>query len=166
MNTFIEKVEENLAQFTPFEAEQAAVFGNYFAKNEANVSFFIDEIRHTAAILSPQNDVAYAEIYAKKLLEQVDALQKAVKSIQKKSKLAAFSSNYRFPKNVHALPVEKRLIEYRKALRILNDKISWLLDKQYHAQNDAERIHYQQQIQETEFRRKKCLAAIEILEEH
>ena len=51
MNTFIEKVEENLAQFTPFEAEQAAVFGNYFAKNEANVSFFIDEIRHTAAIL-------------------------------------------------------------------------------------------------------------------
>ena len=100
------------------------------------------------------------------MLEQVDALQKAVKSIQKKSKLAAFSSNYRFPRNVHALPVEKRLIEYRKALRILNDKIIWLLDKQYHAPNDAERTHYQQQIQETEFRRKKCLTAIEILEEH
>ena len=100
------------------------------------------------------------------MLEQVDALQKAVKSIQKKSKLAAFSSNYRFPKNVHTLPVEKRLIEYRKALRILNDKISWLLDKQCHAPNDAERTHYQQQIQETEFRRKKCLAAIERLEEH
>ena len=87
------KLKKILHNLPHLKTKQAVVFGNYFAKNEAKVSFFIDEIRHTAAILSQQNEVAYAEIYAKKLLEQVDALQKAVKSIQKKSKLAAFSSN-------------------------------------------------------------------------
>lgn len=165
MHTFLEKIEQLLADFTPFSTEQAVVFGNYFAKNEEKVSYFIDEIRKTAAQLSQQSEIEHAEIYAKRLLDQVDALQKAVKSIKPKSQYERFNSSYHFPKNVHTLPPEKRLSEYRKALRALNDKISWLFDKQYNAKDEKEQHFYQQQIQETEFRKLRCLKAIEELAE-
>ncbi|VTR41853.1 Primosomal replication protein N'' [Actinobacillus pleuropneumoniae] len=55
--------------------------------------------------------------------------------------------------------------EYRKALRALNEKISWLLEKSYTATNDAEKNTWQLQIEETEYRKMKCQKAIEELEE-
>lgn len=165
MQTFIQKIELTLAEFTPFKEKQAVIFGHFFSKNEEKIAFFIEETRQTARLLQQQTQVEYAEIYAKKLLEQIDALQKAVNKLKKTKNIDRFYSSYSFAKNIHSLPVEKRLPEYRKALRALNEKISWLLDKQYQAQNEAEKLHYQQQLQETEFRKMRCLKAIEDLAE-
>ena len=158
MQSFIEKFEQSIHPFIPFENEQAVISGHFFTKSEASVAFFIGEIRQTAQRLQQQTEVAYAEIYAKKLLDQ----------IRKTKKVERFISPYRPPRNVHSLPKEKRLVEYRKALRALNEKICWLTEKQYQAENRANKeevLLYQQQIQETEFRKVKCLTAIEQLAE-
>lgn len=168
MQSFIEKFEQSIHPFIPFENEQAVISGHFFTKSEASVAFFIGEIRQTAQQLQQQTEVAYAEIYAKKLLDQIDALQKAIQKIRKTKKVERFISPYRPPRNVHSLPKEKRLVEYRKALRALNEKICWLTEKQYQAKNRANKeevLLYQQQIQETEFRKIKCLIAIEQLAE-
>lgn len=165
MQAFLEKIEQLLTDFTPYLSEQAVIFGHYFPKSEERVRYFVDEIRKTAAQLNQQKDVDHAELYAKRLLDQIDALQKAIKSIKPKSQYKRFHSNYHFPKNVHTLPPEKRINEYRKALRALNDKLSWLFNKQYNAKNEKEQFFYQQQIQETEFRKLRCLKAIEELAE-
>lgn len=165
MNQFLEKIEQNLSQFIPFETEQAVVSGQFFTKNEASVSFFITEIRQTAVQLNQQTTLEYAEIYAKRLLDQIDALQKAVQKLKKQGSTERFYSTYHFSRNVHSLPYKKRIQEYHKALRALNEKISWLLDKQFYAKNEAEVAYYQQQIQETEFRKQRCLTAIEDLDE-
>ena len=90
--------------------------------------------------------------------------KKPSKKFEKTKKVERFISPYRPPRNVHSLPKEKRLVEYRKALRALNEKICWLTEKQYQAENRANKeevLLYQQQIQETEFRKIKCLIAIE-----
>lgn len=161
MNSFLAKIEQNLSQFSQFEAEQAVVFGTFFTKNEAKISFFIDEIRQTATLLSQQTQLEYAEIYSKRLLDQIDALQKAVKKIKQQNKTERFYPTQRFSRNIHSLPEHKRMIEYHRALRALNEKISWLLDKQFQARNEMEAEYYQQKIQETEFRKQRCLEAIE-----
>nr|WP_269318008.1 primosomal replication protein PriC [[Haemophilus] ducreyi] len=62
---------------------------------------------------------------------------------------------------MQALPPVKRLAEYKKALRALNEKISWLIKMSYTNGNE----NIQQQMQETEFRKQKCLKAIDELEE-
>nr|WP_314741950.1 primosomal replication protein PriC [uncultured Haemophilus sp.] len=163
MRAFIQKIEQTLAEFTPFEGEQAVILGHFFTKNEEKIAFFIEEIRQTALLLQQQTQVEYAEIYAKKLLDQIDALQKAVNKLKKTKNVEKFYSSYSFANNVHSLPPKKRLPEYRKALRAFNEKISWLLDKQYQAKNETEAIYYQKLVEETEFRKMRCLKAIEDL---
>lgn len=165
MQAFIEKIEQNLNELTPFGEEKTVVFGYFFTKNEEKVAFFLDEIRQTAQLLAQQTRVEYAEIYAKKLLDQIDALQKAVNKLKKTKNVERFYSSYSFAKNVHSLPPDKKLPEYRKALRAFNEKISWLFDKQYQAKNESEALYYLQKIEETEFRKMRCLQAIEDLEE-
>ncbi|EPY99731.1 primosomal replication protein PriC, partial [Mannheimia haemolytica] len=59
----------------------------------------------------------------------------------------------------------KRLQEYRKALRALNEKISWLVEQNLNTQNEATKQTLQNQITETEYRKMKCLKAIEDLEQ-
>lgn len=165
MQTFIQKIEQTLAEFTPFEGKQAVISGHFFSKSEDKIAFFIEEIRQTALLLQQQNQVEYAEIYAKKLLDQIDALQKAVNKLKKTNNVERFYSSYSFAQNVHSLPPDKKLPEYRKALRAFNEKISWLFDKQFQAKNEAEALYYQQKIEETEFRKMRCLKAIEDLAE-
>lgn len=165
MKGFWHNIECFLAVFTPYLDKQAVVLGEFFTKKEGFVAEFVAELRTTALLLNQQNEAEYAEVLADKLLKQFDALQKAVKRLPKKQEKGRFQSVYQFSRNVHTLPPIKRLNEYRKALRALNDKISWLLEQQYKAEKEAEKLAYQQQIQETEYRKMKCLAAIEELEE-
>lgn len=124
------------------------------------------KIIHTAQLLSQQTTEDYADFYATKLLRQFDALNHAVFMLEKADLSAreVFTTSFSFPKNIHALPPARRLNEYRKALRALNEKISWLLEKSY-AANENEKIMWQQQVEETEYRKMKCQKAIEELEE-
>lgn len=166
MKNFSQHIEQLLKKFEPFLTQQAVVSGGYFTKEGALVSQFVEEIKQSVHLLQQQNQPEYAEIYAEKLLRQFDALNKAVAVLSKeKPRETAFRSAYHFPKNVHALSPEKRLIEYRKALRALNDKISWLVEKQLNASHHDEYQQLKYQIDETEYRKMRCLAAIEELEE-
>ncbi|MCK3656799.1 hypothetical protein A4G19_14050 [Pasteurellaceae bacterium Macca] len=72
----------------------------------------------------------YLEIHTQKLITQFDALQHAVAKMSTAPK-AQYQSSYRFPRHVHQLPVRKRLQEYHKALRALNEKILWLSEQSY-----------------------------------
>lgn len=165
MQTFSQKILDYLAFFTPYLTQQAVVFDQCFTKKEQTVAQFVAEIQTTAEKLASAPNNEYAELYAEKLLRQYDALKSAVKRLRPRENHAVFHSNYQFPRNIHFLPPPKRLVEYRKALRALNEKISWLIEQNLKTQNEAQKHQFQQQIQETEYRKMKCLKAIEELEE-
>ena len=128
-----------LAFFTPFLNQEAVVFDDCFTKKTQLV-------------------------YAARLLRQFDALKRAVAHI-KPEKQALFQSSYQFPKNIHSLPASKRLNEYRKALRALHEKTSWLIEQDLKTTDARVKRQFENSIQETEYRKQKCIAAIEKLEE-
>lgn len=166
MKNFSQQIEQLLSQYAAILDQQAVVFGGIFRKERASVAEFIAEIQQTAALLKVQTEADHAELYAAKLFQQFAALKRATEKLSTKSaKTAFFHSPYRFPKNIHSLSADKRLVEYRKALRALNDKISWLVEKQLNAYVEKEKQQLQQVIQETEYRKARCLAEIEKLEE-
>lgn len=166
MEQFLQQIEQQLAQFSPFLTQQAVVFGKFFSQEENKVSFFVEEIRQTAQQLRQQQNVDYANFYADRLLKQFDALKKAIIHLQQsQTKRTNFHSSYRFPRNVHSLPKERRLVEYQKALRALNEKLGWLSEAIYAEQREEQRAILQAQLAETEFRKLRCLAAIDELDD-
>lgn len=165
MRAFSQNLSPYFDLFTPFLAEQAVVFDDCFTKKTQSVADFVKEMQHTALLLSQQTESEYAEIYAEKLLRQFDALKKAVKQIKPANKPATFQSSYHFPRNIHSLPPNKRLHEYRRALRALNEKLSWLIEQHLKTEVLQQKSQFEESIKETEYRKAKCLAAIEKLEE-
>ena len=165
-SNFSQLIQQKLEIFSPFTEKEVIVKENIFSKKQQKVSDFLQEITDTARLLSQQTSEDYADFYATKLLQQFDALNQAVLILKKSasSSKEVFVPSFSFPKNIHTLPPARRLNEYRKALRALNEKISWLLEKSY-AANENEKIMWQQQVEETEYRKMKCLKAIEDLEE-
>lgn len=164
-SNFSQLIQQKLEIFSPFTEKEVIVKENIFSKKQQKVSNFMQEITYTARLLAQQTSEDYADFYATKLLQQFDALNQAVLILKKSaSPSKVFVPSFSFPKNIHTLPPARRLNEYRKALRALNEKISWLLEKSY-AANENEKIMWQQQVEETEYRKMKCLKAIEDLEE-
>lgn len=155
---------QQLTLFHPYLEQSVSLSAGCFRLKKGNVAQFVAEIEQTACHLEAAQHVSEAEYYAQQLILQFDALQRAVLPKQSKPKVEKFQSSYHFPKNIHFLSPNKRLAEYQKALRALNEKISWLIEQQYQAEN-ADIRHFEAQITETEFRKNRCLAAIEQLEE-
>ncbi|WP_150539699.1 primosomal replication protein PriC [Actinobacillus vicugnae] len=164
MSNFPILVEKQLDMFLPFYEYEVIISEHIFTVQKQKVSFFVQEILHTATILSLQSSEDYANVYATRLFHQIEALKKAIQPLKQENNALLFQSAFHFPKNIHSLAPTRRLYEYRKALRALNEKISWLVEKGYNAK-EAEKTRLERQIQETEFRRMKCLKAIEDLEE-
>ncbi|QIW16051.1 hypothetical protein A4G20_06755 [Pasteurellaceae bacterium RH1A] len=165
---FNQSLSQQLAFFRPYEQETVTTAPQAFNQTRAKVADFIREIQVTAALLSQAEQAELAEFYADKLLRQFKALQQAVEKHQKfanqlKATRPSFQSNFRFPRNIHNLPNDKKLAEYKKALRALNEKISWIMEQNYQA-SEPDKAFWQEQLQETEYRKFKCLAAIEALE--
>ncbi len=158
---FLLSLQKQLAQFEPYLQQSVVIKSPYFSKTQQTVAQFVAEIQHTASLLAQENTGEYAEIYADRLLKQFSRLQSAV-SVLESSPNIGFRSTYSFARNIHALPPAKRLPEYRKALRALNEKISWLIEQQLNAEGEK-RLYFRQQIEETEYRKRKCLEAIEAL---
>lgn len=159
---FLKELNRYLDEFLPHSSAKITVKTHYFRKTDQTVADFVQEIRETAKLL--ENAAPnYAEIYAKKLLDQFNALQNAVAQILKEKPV--FKASVQLSPKIHRLPPAKRLVEYRKALRALNEKISWLTEQQLQTQLTAEKLNLENQLAETAYRKQKCLAAIEALEE-
>lgn len=164
MIAFYSALQKKLHTLSEFNHLEIQLESPIFMRKKGTVAQFIQEITQTGAKLTQQTDSQYAEVYAQKLVQQFDLLQKAVKRQRKQHhRPASFQNNYRFPRNIHNLPVEKRLQEYRKALRLLNEKLTWLME-QAQGTSLAQRQVYVAQIHETEYRKMKCLQAIDELE--
>ncbi|WGE49360.1 primosomal replication protein [Actinobacillus equuli subsp. equuli] len=160
-------VQKQLDIFLPFDEHEVIISENIFSTQKQKVSFFVQEIMQTANKLNKQNSEDYANAYAAKLFHQYEALTQAVKILKLtngNNETLLFQSSFQFPKNIHSLAPTRRLNEYRKALRALNEKISWLVEKRYNA-SETEKVLFERQIKETEYRKMKCLKAIEDLEE-
>ncbi len=163
MARFTEQIQQKLAPFLAFSEQNITISHSYFSFNQGSVAQFIQEILATSQQIEMQRDSHLLAFQTQRLVEQFDCLQKAINTqITHKQRINTFRSNYRFPKNIHRLPYEKRLEEYQKALRALNEKISWLIEQSQQA-NESDRPYYMSQIEETEYRKKKCLDAIEDL---
>lgn len=164
MQNFIQALEQKIHSFSQYHHLEIQINSSLFSLKKGSVSQFIQEIRQTGSLLSSQTDGAYADFYAQKLVRQFDLLNRTIQ--QQKSpqnKVSSFRSNYRFPKNIHNLSPERRLQEYQKALRLLNEKLTWLTT-QAQSCDEAQRAVYIAQIHETEYRKMKCLKAIDELD--
>lgn len=159
---FLDQLNRHIEAFLPYSSIKITIKSHYFKRAEQPVSGFIQEIQETATLLE-QSSAEHAEIYAKKLLEQYETLKIAVTRIPKQKPV--FKASVSLSPHIHRLPPEKRLVEYRKALRALNEKISWLTEQQLQTQLANEQRNLADQLAETEYRKQKCLAAIEELEE-
>lgn len=104
---FPQVIQQKLTVFSPFLEQEVIVKGNLFSQNQKKVSDFIQEIIHTAQLLSQQTTEDYADFYATKLLRQFDALNHAVFMLEKADLSAreVFTTSFSFPKNIHALPL-------------------------------------------------------------
>ncbi|MFA9500255.1 primosomal replication protein PriC [Mannheimia sp. E30BD] len=163
---FLTQMKLNLADLAPFSENKINVSSTYFSKQSGLVKFFVAEIEKTAEQLLTQEDVPYSEFYAEKLIKQFDTLNSAInKAQQQKKNTVQFQSSFQFSTNIHTLSPNKRLQEYRKALRALNEKMSWLMEQNYNDENEALKQELQNQILETEYRKDKCMKAIEDLEQ-
>ncbi|MCK3656389.1 hypothetical protein A4G19_11765 [Pasteurellaceae bacterium Macca] len=165
MSQFSPLFFEKLAIFQPFLHKKVMLRTSVFVRFEGTVADFIDEMGQTITLIQQaerDNQSDYLEIHTQKLITQFDALQHAVAKMSTAPK-AQYQSSYRFPRHVHQLPVRKRLQEYHKALRALNEKILWLSEQSYLCPI-SEREAYLTQIQETEYRKSKCQLAIDELE--
>lgn len=162
---FIAQVQQNLMAFSAFLDKKIVLNSPYFSQNSGLVSHFVAEIEQTVDALIAQNDDLYLEYYCDKLIKQFDSLNKAIENIPKAKKNVQFHSSFQFSANVHRLSPTERLQEYRKALRALNEKISWLMEQNYNEENAALQRALQDQITETEYRKMKCQKAIEDLEQ-
>lgn len=162
---FLAQIKKNLAVLASFSEQKITLNSAYFSKQSGLVSFFLTEIEQTAELLLGQNDISYSEFYADKLIKQFDTLNNAIEKMPEQKKAAKFRPSFQFSPNIHRLSPHNRLKEYRKALRALNEKMSWLVEKNYNEDSEILRQELQNQIVETEYRKMKCIKAIEDLEQ-
>ena len=160
-----ERLENLFTEIKPYSNKTITLNCPYFSKQNEQVAFFMAEVEQTAEKLATQTEVVYAEYYAERLLRQLDALTQSVEKMRAKKEAPQFHSSFRFSPNVHRLPPHKRLEEYRNALRALNEKISWLMEQHYLEDEVNKKQQWQAQISETEYRKMKCVDAIEELEQ-
>lgn len=164
MRKFTQALQQQLAYFSDFSNTPVEIQSDLFTIKRGAVRDFLTEIERVGAHLATQESAAHSEYYAERLIKQVDLLKQAVEKQQKTANSPTqFVSHYRFPKNIHNLPPERRLAEYKKALRILNEKLAWLSTQCYTAEGEQREL-FVAQLAETEYRKMKCLKVIEELE--
>lgn len=164
MIAFTQAIKEKCNGFSPYLAQNIEISSSVFRISKGRVADFLLEIEQTGEQASRQSQVVYVEFYTERLIRQFDLLQQAVGKLQKKTEdQAVFKSNYKFAKNVANLPIHRRREEYQKALRALNEKMSWLIEQSQNTQDSAKQMALQIKIQETEYRKMKCIQAIEAL---
>lgn len=145
-----------------------------FSENFQPLEFYLNEIRHCVAQiaqLSPQ-DIEQTVFFSEKLSAQYNALTDALRFIEKPRAKSAvnfklvLSEREKRRQQLEQLPPRERLMKYYEALQALNEKLNGQKDLQKQSSSEAEKIRLQQQIDITRHRRRRCLDAIEMLEEY
>lgn len=160
----LHQIQQNLTIFEPFLTQKVTVERDCFHQRSQRVADFVAEMEGVIRELAQSKEAERTKFLADRLVQQFSSLQMAVQALQKPER-KTFASSYRFPRNVHNLPPQRRIVEYRKAHRALSEKLSWLTDQLYATQVESEKDHWLAQIQETEQRLLRCRVAIDELEE-
>ncbi|QGM80747.1 primosomal replication protein PriC [Otariodibacter oris] len=165
MNKFVKSIEDKCSIFEAFHSYEIVISSMYFSKSKGNVISFVNEIKLTAKLATQQNSLEYAEYYAQKLISQFVELKTATDKLlpQQNISYPKFISHYRVNKKLTNLSSDEKLQEYQKALRALNEKLSWLIEQNYLCTDNKQRQIYQEKIYETEYRKQKCMDAINTL---
>lgn len=165
MMHFVSQIQTKLAIFSAYAAQKITISSEIFTTTTGTVADFVREIEQTSRLVATQTDPIYLEFHSKRLIEQFDLLKKAVDKLQAKPQqtVPQFKSRYRFAKNIAKLPVYRQREEYQNALRALNEKISWLIEQLHCSTSAEQKAIFQSQIAETEFRKQKCINALEKL---
>lgn len=144
-----------------------------FTESFANLSQYLQEIQQTLDQLASlqENDVQQGAFLTDKLFAQCRALSDALQNkpayfARKNSLSPSISSATQTKQDIHKLPPKQRLEKYYEALQALNTKLDGQVSLLYDAQSQQQRDYYQQQIDITQQRKKRCLEAIELLEEY
>lgn len=163
MTNFSQAIKIQCELFTPFLEHHIEISSDIFILSKGRIADFVAEIEKNCEQLSKQSQPIYAEFYSQRLIRQFDLLRKQVAKLRQKTshQRPVFKSNQSFAKNIANLPAYKRREEYQKALRALNDKISWLIEQSYNSTNIEQKHFFEGKIQETEYRKMKCIQAIE-----
>lgn len=163
MTNFVQALKEKCELFTPFLQQNIEISSDVFSLSKGCVADFVAEIEKNCEQLTKQSQPIYAEFYSQRLIRQFDLLRKQVFLLRREStnQRPIFKPNQSFTKNLANLPAYKRREEYQKALRALNDKISWLIEQSHNSINIDQKRFFEGKIQETEYRKMKCIQAIE-----
>ncbi|MDG6896196.1 primosomal replication protein PriC [Volucribacter amazonae] len=147
-----------------------------FSESFATLSQYLQEIQQTLDQLATlqENAVQQGAFLTDKLLAQcralTDALQNKPHYSIRKNPVATISASSTQGKqrkqDIHKLPPKQRLEKYYEALQALNNKLDEQVSLLYDAQLAQHKAYYQQQIEITQQRKKRCLEAIELLEEY
>lgn len=160
---FLMELRQQLDTFSAYAMCDVEVSDALFSVSRARVVDVVVQVEQTAVKLVTVEG-RYRDYYADRLVKQFAELTQAVGLLAKKGNPPpSFQGHYVFPKNVHQLPPPKRLVAYKRALRALNEKLAWLSEQCY-AVDEGARAPYVAQLAETEYRKQKCIAAIEALE--
>ncbi|WP_301098439.1 primosomal replication protein PriC [Otariodibacter sp.] len=168
MNKFIQSIEKQCSIFEHLLSYEITISSNSFTKNKGYVKDFVDEIKLTARFTIQKKSQEHIEYYVQKLISQFIELKEATDKLlllsQTNMVLPKFISNYQFNKKFSNLSSTQKLQEYHKALRALNEKLSWLIEQIYLCSDNKQKKIYQEKIYETEYRKQKCINAINALE--
>ncbi len=145
-----------------------------FSEDFQSFPFYLNEIRQTLAhiaLLEEAKDTEALHFLSDKLTAQCNALSEALKTPTPYTKNAVnfkpvLSEREKLKQALNQLPPRERLTKYYEALQALNEKLERQTDSYQNARQEQDKIRYAQQIDITRQRKKRCLDAIELLEEY
>lgn len=144
-----------------------------FSEDFQSFQFYINQIHQTLAQITyfDEQDRETLNFLSEKLLAQCTALTDALKTEPTKAKSAVnfkpvLSKREALKQALNRLPPRERLTKYYEALQALNEKLEQQTDLYRNAAQPSDKIRYAQQIEITQQRQKRCLDAIELLEEY
>lgn len=175
-NHLIQQLTKQINQLYRYHGDKK-IFAKFdrtlFTESFANFSQYLQEIQQTLDQLASlqENDVQQGAFLTDKLFAQCRALSDALQNkplyfVRKNSLSSSISSATQTKQDIHKLPPKQRLEKYYEALQALNTKLDGQVSLLYDAQSQQQRDYYQQQIDITQQRKKRCLEAIELLEEY
>lgn len=167
------KVQQLTLQFAAFSDKKiyAKFDRTLFSEDFESGQFYFDQIQYTLAQITglKETEIPQIQFFSEKLLAQCTALSDAINQHngRKTAPTAKIpSQREKLKHELNQLPPRERLVRYYEALQALNEKINELEDKRNTAHNEQQKAGYQHQIDITLPRRKRCLEAIEVLEEY
>lgn len=166
MQHFQQRIAQKCEIFRPLFHCAIHIQSPLFSIKQGKVQDFVEEIKQTSRLIE-QNQTSsetYLNFYTQRLIQQFDLLKKTTDKLQLAQQMPSnFKSGYKFAKNLNKLNAEQRLEEYQKILRALNEKLSWLVEQCYACQDGLKKQQLQLAIQETEYRKQKCVVEIQKL---